>query len=419
MRTFFLLLPVFGLVIIAFVFLWRALMKMRRELKDFAEAVEYGDLTRVYPEDKPHFKSVYKSLNKVTRSINTLNRQREAQQQYLKKILELVDTGILAYHVKTLNVLWINDAFGDMLNIPLIQNMKWIQKQDEVLFNQLMEIPLGSNELITIKQKGQTVRVLTNSSLFESEGEQYKLIAFHNIKSVMEEVEANAWKGLLDVMTHEIMNSVAPVSSLADTLRGQVKTLKNENKLEDNPTVEDIEFALEAIQRRSDGLLRFSENYRSLSRKIVPDLKQTDLHLPLNSVCQLMEPSLKQKGIRIEIKSKPMPVMATIDQPLIEQVLINFITNATYALTERQNPCIDIFLGISEENKPYITVVDNGHGIPENIREKIFVPFFSTRKKGSGIGLSLSREIIKLHQADLHVQSKEGEGSAFTILFKD
>ena len=417
MRTFIWLLPVLVPVIISFTFLWRALMKTRKELKEFAEAVEYGDLTRIYPEDKPDFQLVYKSLNKITRSIHALNRQRESQQQYLKKILELVDTGILAFRVKDFEVLWINDALGDMLNIPLIKNMTWLQKHNESLFNQVMNIPLGSNELITIQQKGQTVRVLTNASLFESEGERYKLIAFHNIKSVMEEVEANAWKGLLDVMTHEIMNSVTPVSSLADTLRGQVKNLKTENKLEDNPTVEDIEFALEAIQRRSDGLLRFSENYRSLSRRIIPELKPTDLRLPVDAVRQLMEPSLKQKEIRMEVKGRDMPVIAVIDQSLIEQVLINFLTNATYALSDRPDPYISMQIGIAEDNRPYITVIDNGHGIPDDVRDRIFVPFFSTRKKGSGIGLSLSREIIKLHQADLHVQSKEGEGSAFTILF--
>lgn len=404
-------------LIIAFAILLRALIKTRSELAEFAEAVESGDLTRKYPENKATAKAVHKNLNRISQSIHQLNRERESQQQYQKKMLELVDTGILAYHTETYDVLWINEALANMLDIPQIKSLKWLQKHDEALYLHLSDIPLGKKELISLKRKGQTTRILTNASLFETEGQTYKLIAFHNVKSAMEEVEANAWKGLLDVMTHEIMNSVTPVSSLADTLRKQLENLKKEKHLEDEPTLEDIEYALETIQRRSDGLLRFSENYRSLSRKIVPDLKQVNLYQLANSIRQLMEPSLMVKHIRLELKCGDTTVSAHLDQPLIEQVVINFITNATYALTDRPDPTIILYTGVSQEGRAYITVADNGCGIPDEIRDKIFVPFFSTRKKGSGIGLSLSREIIKLHQAELHIQTKEGEGSAFTILF--
>lgn len=417
MLYYFIFLPLLALVIITFIYLWRALIRTRKELKEFTEAVESGDLTRKYPENKPDMKLVYESLNRISQSIHILNRRRESQQQYLKKIVELVDTGILAYQVDTFDVLLINEALSNMLNIPQIKNLTWLQNHDEELYNQLMEVPLGRKEIISLKRKSQSVRILTNTSLFETEGQTYKLIAFHNIKAAMEEVEANAWKGLLDVMTHEIMNSVTPVSSLADTLMYQLDQLKEDRRMENDPVLEDIESALEAIQRRSDGLLRFSEKYRSLSKKIIPEMKPVNLYQLVNSVKQLMEPLLKQKSIHLEIKSGDITVMANLDQALIDQTIINFITNATYALTNRPEPCITIYTGISQEGRPYITVADNGSGIPDEIQDKIFVPFFSTREKGSGIGLSLSREIIKLHQAELLLQTKEEEGSAFTILF--
>lgn len=406
------------LLLLVCLYLMRTVRKTGQALREFAEAVETGDITRKYPENKFGLGAVNKNLNSISESINALNREREGQEQYLREILELVDTGILAYHVDTLQVLWINEALGNILNIPLIKNLKWLQKHDEKLFCELMEIPFGAKQLITIKQKGLVVQILTNASLFEVEENKYKLIAFHNVNLVMEEVEANAWKGLLDVMTHEIMNSVAPVSSLATTLQGQLSRLQKESELDANTTLEDMEAALETIHRRSEGLLRFSENYRSLSRRTVPNLLPTDLNQPVNAVRQLMAPSLEQKGIRIEVRPATVPVIANMDQSLIEQVLINLITNGMYALDDSIDPHIVLYTGVSSDDQAYITVADNGRGVPDEFRNKIFVPFFTTRKGGSGIGLSLSREIVKLHQAELRLQTKEGEGSAFSILFK-
>lgn len=402
--------------LIGLIFYYRAFKKASKEVEEFSEAIDMGDLTRRYKENELSLKPIHKNLNSISEAIRKLNSQRESQQQYLRKVLELVDTGILAYNTRTLEVLIINESLGSILNIPLVKNLVWVQKHNEQLFHQITDIPLGKKELISLKRDGLNTRVLTNAALFETEGDAFKVIAFHNIKSVMEEVEANAWKGLLDVMTHEIMNSVTPISSLTEILKNQIDQLKEEKHLENEPTVEDIEAALEAIQRRSDGLLRFSETYRSLSRKIIADLQEVNIYDMAKSIAQLMEPSMKQKAIRLQLLSKETSVTARIDRTLIEQAIINFITNATYALLDRPDPTIQLITGV-KEGQPYITVADNGHGIPDEIRDKIFVPFFSTRKKGSGIGLSLSREIVKLHQASLHVQSKEGEGSAFTILF--
>jgi signal transduction histidine kinase len=217
-------------------------------------------------------------------------------------------------------------------------------------------------------------------------------------------------------MTHEIMNSIAPVSSLADTLKKRIKAIGTELGESVHPDFEDIEFAMDTIHRRSEGLLQFAETYRNLNTKFVPDRQTVNLYDLLKSVYQLMNPSLEKKGISLELKTAQSAVTAALDRNLIEQVLINFITNATHALKEKENPAIYLFSGIDKEDRPYLTVADNGCGIPDEIRDKIFIPFFSTKKGGSGIGLSLAREIVKKHKAVIHVQSEENEGSAFTIL---
>lgn len=379
--------------------------KISRAIGDFTESLLYKDFSRKYPE-KGKNRKLYKQFNTITEAFLSLAREKEAQQHYLREMLELVDTGILAYDIETHQTLWMNDSLATMLNIPHIKNINWLEKQNAGLFNELLNIPLNENRLMTIHAQKQTLKAMTNASLFRTGGKTYKLIAFHNVSATMEEVESGAWKGLLNVMTHEIMNSIVPVSSLSDTLKKKVQNL------------EDMEFALDTIHRRSEGLLRFAETYRNLSQKIILNMKPYNLYELISSVHFLMSPSLRQKGIVFTRKTDHPEVVAPVDRDLIEQVIINFVTNATYAVSEREHPQINLFSGCDTEGHPYITVADNGKGIPDDIRDKIFIPFFSTKKNGDGIGLSISREIVKQHQGKIHLQSQANEGSAFTLLFK-
>lgn len=394
------------LIVLLLIYIIYVRRKTNREIDEFAESILYKDFSKKYPR-----------FQTITDAFLNLAREKEAQQHYLKEMLELVDTGILAYDIETYETLWMNDAFTTMLNIPHIKNINWLKKQNEGLFNELLDIPVNESTLLTIHARKQTIKTMTNASVFQTGGKTYKLIAFHNVSATMEEVESGAWKGLLNVMTHEIMNSIVPVSSLSDTLRRKIHALKETSSPLSEPDVEDMEFALDTIRRRSDGLLRFAETYRSLSQKIVPDMKFYNLYELLNAIHSLMNPSLQQKGIGFTLKTDNPDVTAYMDRDLIEQVIINFVTNATYAVKEKENPEIHLFSGCDNEGHPYITVADNGCGISDTIRDKIFIPFFSSKKNGNGIGLSISREIVKLHNGKLHVQSQEGAGSAFTVLF--
>ena len=397
----------------------KSIFKIFRDIDDFVEAVRYHDFSKRYPETGNNRNIFYRHFNAISNTFLTLGREKETQQQYLKRMLELVDTGMLAYDIKTREVLWMNDALATMFRLPALKNIDWLKKRNEKLYTELMEIPLGESRLITINAGKQAIKTLTNASTFQTGGKTYKLIAFHNISSTLEEVEAGAWKGLLNVMTHEIMNTIAPVASLADTLKKRMDAIRTEMAEHVPSDLDDISFALETIQRRSEGLLRFADTYRSLSKTIIPELHPVNLYELFTSVYQLMNPSLQQKGILLEIKTDHPQATAIIDRNLIEQVLINFITNATFAVKGKPEPRIVLFSGITSDGLPYLTVADNGCGIPSETRDKIFIPFFSTKKNGSGIGLSLSREIVNLHKGSLQVQTQEGEGTAFTILLKE
>ena len=393
-----------------------AIFKVFRDVDDFMEAVKYRDFSKRYTETGGTLHKYYKYFNVVSDTFRAMSREKEVQHQYLKNILELVNTGIIAYDTDTLDTLWMNEAFKNLFQIPGVKNINRLKKRHPQLYKELIEIRLGENHLIAINIGHQTVKMLSNACFFQAGKKTYLLIAFHNISATLEEVESGAWKGLLNVMTHEIMNSIAPVASLADTLKKRMGFMKEEMSLQSSQDFEDMESAMETICRRSEGLLRFADTYRNLSKNIVPDIHPVNLFELIQSICYLMRPSLERKGIRLEARTDDSSVMAHLDRNLIEQVVINFITNATYAVKDKKEPHIILFSGVADEN-PFLTVADNGCGIPSEIQKKMFIPFFSTKKSGTGIGLSLSREIVKMHNGSIQVQTQDGEGSAFTVLF--
>jgi two-component system nitrogen regulation sensor histidine kinase NtrY len=235
------------------------------------------------------------------------------------------------------------------------------------------------------------------------------------VNEALDETEAKAWQKLLSVMTHEIMNSVAPISSLADTMLDRLQ--KATEFMREQPTaVEDLELGIETIRRRSEGLLKFTETYRNLNKIVAPTVAKVYLRDMFENLHQLMQPSLLQKNVELDIILQNPDLAYELDATLIEQVLINLMVNAIEAVKDKPHPKIQLSafstVGSSKIN---IKVADNGCGIPPALMDRIFIPFFTTRKNGSGIGLSLCQQILLLHKGSIQVQSVENEGSAFTL----
>ena len=217
-------------------------------------------------------------------------------------------------------------------------------------------------------------------------------------------------------MTHEIMNSVAPISSLADTLKSRLHlSLKDLNN--NSGSIDDLELGIDTIKRRSEGLLKFTETYRNLNKITTLNLKKIFVRDIFENLLQLMQPTLEQKNIDVETILKDPDLSLEADTNLLEQVLINLLVNAIEAVKEKTNPKIVLSAYLSNNRKTIIKVADNGTGMPAEILEKIFIPFFSTKKSGSGIGLSLCKQIMMLHKGNIQVQSMDGEGTAFLLQF--
>ncbi|QEC74468.1 sensor histidine kinase [Mucilaginibacter ginsenosidivorax] len=406
------------LVIYAVIEMIRFQKKAQDEVNQFVESIHYRDFSRHFDVRKApnELKPLRKGFNDINTTFKLISRERETQYHYLQKILELVDTGILSYEEDTGNISWINEAFKKLLSIPYLKTIQSLEKREPALYDELVKLKPGESNIISITRNQQMVKILITSSMMRSDDKLYKLLAFQNVSEALDETESKAWSKLLNVMTHEIMNSVAPISSLADTLKNRLQSPEITDTMEASE-LEDLELGIDTIKRRSDGLLKFTESYRSLNKitKLERDrILVRNLFENLNS---LMKPTLSKKNIELEIILRDPALAIEADINLIEQVMINLLVNAIEAVKDRDEPRITLSAEAQNNNKTLVKITDNGMGMPHELLDKIFIPFFSTKKTGSGIGLSLCKQIMLLHKGNIQVLSTEGKGSSFILQF--
>ena len=248
---------------------------------------------------------------------------------------------------------------------------------------------------------------------FRLREQEYSLVSLHNIQSELEEQEMEAWQKLIRVLTHEIMNSITPIASLAGTVNGM---LNGAGQVEDE-TIDDVRQALQTIQRRSEGLLRFVDTYRNLTHLPTPEFQILPVAELFDRVAQLMRPQLEEQGTSLAVEVEPRSLELTADAGQIEQVLINLLRNAAQALDGQQGGRIGLRARMDGRGRPLIEVSDDGPGIVTEALDKIFIPFFTTRQDGSGIGLSLCRQIMRLHRGTIGARSQPGEETVFALRF--
>jgi signal transduction histidine kinase len=392
--------------------------KAQQEVEQFVESVHYRDFSRYFDvkEAPLELKTLRQGFNEINTTFMLISREKETQYQYLQKILELVNTGIISYEHTTGEIGWMNGAFKNMLGIPYLKTIHSLERRDAVLYHEILALRPGESRIVSIMKENNVFKTVMASTAFQTDGRVYKLIAFQDVNEALDETEAKAWQKLLSVMTHEIMNSVAPISSLAETMLHRLQA--SVAALEDQPgALEDLELGISTIRRRSEGLLKFAETYRNLNKITTLSLKTVLARDLFENLHQLMQPTLDQKNIDLEIILKDPDLTLEADTNLIEQVLINLVVNAVEAVKDNPDPRITLSAQLVSGGRPIIRVADNGMGMSQELIENIFIPFFSTKKNGSGIGLSLCKQIMLLHKGNIQVQSIEGEGSAFLLHF--
>ena len=396
--------------------------KTNTELSQFIEAVQYRDFSLQFTEKNApvSVRQLRRAFNQINATFKQLSSEREEQYQYLQKILELVDTGILSYDQEG-NVGWINEAFKRMMNIPYLRNISSLEKRDISVYQAIMSLENGNSQLVKINHK----QVLLAKTTFLNENIETNLIAFQNVNEAIEDTEAQAYQKLLRVMTHEIMNSVAPIASLAETMEKNLRRRKEveitkggkdiEGKNEDE--FDDISLGISTIRKRSENLLKFADTYRQLAKVSLTSFSKFYIRDLFEGVEILLENQIEQQNIEFDVVIKEFELMIEGDMILIEQVLINLIINAIDAVQHQQNPKIILSVFQNNQQQVIIEVRDNGVGMSDELIDKIFVPFFTSKPNGSGIGLSLSKQIMALHKGTITVNSVEKQGTFFRLAF--
>lgn len=404
------------LLLILVLDLARYLTRGQQALADFTLALKYRDFSRQYPAQfaPASLRPLHEAFNQVNATFRELRTEQEGQFQYLQTILALLDTGIVSYDAAG-TVAWVNEAFKQTLHLPYLKNIRALQSRQPVLYEAICRALPGQPVVVKLTVGPQTVQLLVSATQFKLSGEAFTLLAFKNVSQALADTETAAWQQLLRVMTHEIMNSVAPIASLADSLGRHVQRAR---QLEASAELlDDVGAGIRIIQQRSEGLLRFAQVYRDFSTLASP--QRTTLYVPelLQATRQLLAEQLAAQGIEVTLIVRPAHLTLYADGHLLEQVLINLVLNAAQAVTQIPNPRISLRAWPDEQERVVIEVKDNGSGIPTDVLDSIFIPFFTTRPNGSGIGLSLAKQIMQLHQGSIQVHSVEGTGSAFQLWF--
>lgn len=400
--------------------LTKLLNKTNNEVIDFLGSIKYDDLTSPnINHSNAYIARLNSEFSKVMDNLKDVRKEKEAEFQYLKNIVQHVGIGLITFD-KNGNVQMMNTAARKLLKITHIDNIRDLQSLSAHLVQSFTRLKTGGHDLIKLEIGGDIVQLAVYAIELTLKEEQYKLVSLQNIQSELEEKEMEAWQNLVRVLTHEIMNSVTPISSLAGTVEVELKTqLSNGLDVNQitNDEVEELHLAIQTIQKRSEGLIRFVQDFRNLTHIPQPKVKLIKVKPLIEEMTMLHKMEAEQAGVTLRLDVDPENMTINADKELIEQVLINLIKNAIQAFEDEKLKMVEIKGYFSDKSRPIISVKDNGSGIDEEAVEKIFIPFFTTKKSGSGIGLSLSRQIMRRHQGTLGVKTQMDEGTEFFLRF--
>ena len=391
---------------------------INRELTKLFDSIRYSDFSISFPArvTGSGFEELYASLKFVIEKFKEERKYRVEHFNYMKTIVQHVKVGLIAFD-GTGKIELMNLAFKRMFDIRKYNSLRQLGNNLPELLEVLENIKPFEKDNVQVKIGNENMSLAVSATKFILHQQKYKLISLHDINSELEKKEMEAWEKLIRVITHEIMNSITPISSLASTAN---LTLAEANSLKSNLSDEDIEdvaLAVKTIEKRSAGLLKFVKKYRQVTQMPKPEFSVALVKNIFDEILPVIQRNEKFESLDFNYNVLPENLEINADATMIEQVIINLINNSIYSLEEITKPKLSLSARIGNDSKVLIEVVDNGKGISEENLQKIFIPFFTTRKEGSGIGLSLSRQIMRSHNGRLLVNSEPEVKTVFTMEF--
>ncbi len=407
-------------VLIQMVLLFQLVDRTNRELTSFLESIRFSEFTRSFQIEGMggSFDELNKAFNDVIKDFQDVRSEKEEHFHYLQSIVQNIDVSIIAFQQDG-EIELINKAAKKLFQISTLKNIKGLKTFSEDLVKNLFEIRPGENRLVKVWDEDDLLHLKIYTTELKIRAKIVTLATITNIQNVLEEQETEAWQKLIRVLTHEIMNSITPIASLSSTidlmLKGAIEN--NVDGKFDDETIMEIQQALQTINKRSTGLLHFVNTYRNLTRIPKPNFKIASVKELFKNIKLLMEEEIVAQNIEFAVTMEPDEIKFNADEQLIEQVIINLIKNSVHALNGREGGKIILRAYLNKRGRLNIQVVDNGQGILKDVLDKIFIPFFTTKQSGSGIGLSLSRQIMRLHNGTISAYSVPEKETVFTLTF--
>ena len=395
--------------------------KTNRDLTRFFQSIKFQDFSQTFKDEGQgsSFADLRATYTEIINAFRKTRAEKEEHYRYLQTVVQHVGIGLIVFQTDG-NVELINTAAKRLLKVSHLKNIKSLESFSKPLVNTLFHLKSREKALVKVEDDDELLHLALYATEFKLRGQKFSLVSIQNIHSELEEKELEAWQKLIRVLTHEIMNSITPIASLASTINELLKEGSGSltsKKEADAESLDDVHQALQTIQKRSQGLLHFVDSYRNLTSIPKPKFQIFSVKEIFTRVEKLMQANIKEKAISFKVNIEPQSLKLTADPELIEQVLINLLLNAFQALDGQENAEIELEARLDGRGKIIIQVIDNGPGIEQENMEKIFIPFYSTKEGGSGIGLSLSRQIMRLHRGTISAHSKPNLETVFTLRF--
>jgi len=391
--------------------------KTNKDLTHFILSIKQSGFTTSFPPGKKGktFRKLSEAFNDVIEEFRKINLQRETHYQYLQTLTENIQAGIISFDDSG-KIELVNPSALQLLGVLRLGNISEIKRINARLFQAIHDLKPGQRQLFRAIVAKREVHISVQMKELIMNEIPYRIMLVQDLNQEMEEQEVDAWQKLIRVLTHEIMNSVTPIVSLTEAVNTMLTEPDGERKrLEqlDDEDKEDLYGSLQTIEKRSKGLLRFVNAYKDFTKTPEITLSQVDIGDTIKQVLSLLNKELSRNQIELD-KTGVTPFKAKADASWLEQVIINVIRNAIDALENKGEPKIKI-VAFQEGNRNCIAISDNGGGMDKETLDNIFVPFFTTKKKGTGVGLSLSKQIMKLHKGTLSVSSELDRGTVVVL----